>query len=294
MTVDRVASASDIQILEFMIGKQSFGINALRIRQVIKFEEQSLSPVPGTNSCVLGTIIFQEESVPVVDLGLYLGIKCSTEVKFRIILICELNNQTNGFVIDDIRNMVRISTDEIQQRSYAPDQEGISIIGVLHRDNRQVMLLDFQDITAELFGVKIGEIEAIEEQHQLEGTIFLADDSHSIRRIISNIFESAGFNRYQLFENGNQLIAAMKKRQQEGDKSIEIAVPIVVTDLEMPGMDGIALCREVKEISPKTQVVIMSSLISSQVIDRGRQAKADDFISKEDMALLLNLVRKVS
>lgn len=135
---------SEIQLMEFVMGDHSYGINALRIKQVIQFHPSQLRPIPGVDPAILGTVLFQEQSVPTVDLVAHLNIEGGSKPRFQTVLICELNNQVSGFLVDDIRTMSTVQVDEIQQRNYNAQKEKVPVTGMVNHNGEQVLLLDFK------------------------------------------------------------------------------------------------------------------------------------------------------
>lgn len=115
------------------------------------------------------------------------------------------------------------------------------------------------------------------------------DDSSSIRHVIQHLFEKVGFTQYKIFESGRKLLDEMKNFVK-GEESLEQRVPLVNTDQEMPGMDGLSLCREVKKLCSTIEVTLMSSLASSQLKDKAMQVGVSSFVSKEDLASLIDLI----
>ena len=295
MKKTNASNACTMQLFEFVMGGHSYGVNALRIVQIIQYNKSKLTPIPGSSPVVLGTVIFQEQSIPIIDLPRHLGLEGRQNQRFQTVIICEINHQKVGFLIDDVRNMSTIQVDDIQQRRYSATQEGNPVMGIIHREGRQIVLPDFQEIVLSLFGIEYSDMSELraESWNDFKGIVYLADDSSSIRAILGKIFEQVAFENYHIFESGRLMLEALQEfAGQEGD--LAAAVPLVITDQEMPGLDGLGVCREVKSLAPTIQVVMMSSLISPQLIDKGRQAGVDQFIGKDELGTVVEVIRKLT
>lgn len=292
---------NEVQVLEFLIGERSYGVNVLKIKQLIKYEESSMVPIPDSHPAVMGTIVFQKESIAVLDLGTYLNIPTDREGKLQVVLICEFNNRISGFFIDDVKRMHRLSWNQIQTQKFSKDNEAAKITGICHIENRQVLLLDFETIVADVFGdtafndvyADVGDSQSKVSRKDIR--LFLADDSVLVRKKVKELLNAAGFEHLTIYENGGALMKSFNQvlaNAEKQGKTVTDQIDLIVSDIEMPQLDGLSLCKMIKEKAPTLPVIVLSSMITDQMIEKCKSVGADNYLSKRHFPDLPDLIDK--
>jgi|GEM_PF-1339953 two-component system chemotaxis response regulator CheV len=275
---------NEVEILELLIGKQLFGVNVLKIKQILSYTPNDIATLhaPGIHPAVKGTFLFHGVPILLTDLGQYLyADREQTETTApQVVVVCEFNNAQQGFLIDGVDRIFRRSWDQIQAPNGIFSDANAMITGIVNSEGREVLLIDFEGIVDDISGSRewTGEEEGpiAEDLQQKRETvkILMADDSSTVRHQVSNILRTAGYSSLSIFDNGADAYTAIKS-------STEQPFDIVLTDIEMPQLDGLTLCRKLKEEHSPSKVIILSSMISEQVATKCRSVGADAYLSKE-------------
>ena len=295
------AGTNEIEILEFYLGEQSFGVNVLKIKQIIQYESANITPLPQANSTVKGTFLFQGISTILVDLNLHVAAPpAQNENLRRICLICELNNTTTAFLIDGVEKIHRLNWGEIQPPPALGGALKDNVTGILILEGRQILILDFESIVNKIGGGSEAFVIApnLASDNKKQGErehikIMAADDSELIRSHLKERLMQSNYSGINIYSNGLSLHNSLLELKRQADaekKEITEFISIVITDIEMPGMDGLTLCKKIKDEMPSVPVLILSSLINEQIASRCQQVGADAFLSKRDLGKLVQKV----
>lgn len=296
------SGTNEVEILEFILGDQSFGINVAKVIQIIAYDDSHLTELPEVESSILGVLQWREHSVSLIDLNGALRRKTKTGTERPIVLVTNFNAATNGFLIDSVNRIHRLSWDQIDPPSEFIEQYSSSITGSIHMDGREIQLIDFECIIAELFPETKLEFEldipeAKSELKRENTKIIFAEDSKLIRTTMTSVLKKAGFN-ITVFENGKDAlkhITRLKKKAEKDGKNITDLLNLVITDIEMPQMDGLTVCKLLKTELKLSDipVIIFSSLINEQMKYKCVEVGADAYITKPQAATLVNMIDKL-
>jgi two-component system, chemotaxis family, chemotaxis protein CheV len=278
------SGTNEIEIFEFSINSQRFGLNALKIRHVVQFEPDKVIPLPMMPEGMLGTIVDRGEVIKVVDLRKALKIGSTGTSKRAIMILSEFNRQVLGFVVDEILGIQRVGWEQVQSPSSilkTTSITGIAIIG-----DREISMLDVESIVLTIFGVT----DNIDHERPLpfpaDFKILVADDSPMIRKKIKWLLEKIEARDVEMFENGAMLYKRFLELHSNGQK-----IGLVLSDLEMPQVDGFACCKKIKAIDKTVPVVIFSSLINDQITRKCQEVGADLAVNKEEFSRLSQIIK---
>ncbi len=286
---------NELEILEFFLGDQSFGLNVAKVMQILTYDPALVTAMPDTRTEMRGVLLWRERLVPLFDLGAILR-KKPVEVSERtIIIITEFNGVDNAFVLDGVRRIHRLSWQSIQSPSQLLERYSARITGSVNIDQNEIMLLDFERIISEMSpGTKIGYAVPDElpvDERRAAVKVMLAEDSGFIRAMIKQNLVKYGYTNIREFENGEDLFKLLQSAKAAGH-SANSTVDILITDIEMPKMDGLALCKYVKTepFYAKIPVVVFSSLINEQMVLKCKEVGADGYITKPEIGTLVGLI----
>ncbi len=279
---------NEFEIVEFIINadkKHYFGINVAKVREIIRFPE--IVQVPDSHPAIVGTANVRQKLIPIINLAYWLNLKYEYEPEKAKVIITYFNHQYNGFIVDDINRIHRITWADIKDYSSISDFTiAESVLGVININNRLIQLLDFEKIVSEINpnkGMENIDIDS-SKNHLREGKrIFLAEDSIVIRNYLKNNLEAAGYT-VKVHENGKQLLESCMQEVPD----------MVVTDLEMPVTDGTFVIKHLKEM-PEYQdvpIAVFSSLASEENERKVLSIGANEFIGKPDLGILINTIDK--
>ncbi|MBF0278371.1 MAG: chemotaxis protein CheV [SAR324 cluster bacterium] len=297
------AGTNEIEILEFFLGKQSFGINVLKIKQILKYDESILVPLPNSYHSVKGSFLFQSNSTLIIDLNAHLNLPPPEFPNLRsIVLVCEFNDSTIAFLIDGVDKIHRMSWQAIQAPPKLGRNDQDNVTGILNLNGRQILMLDFEQI-AQVAGGESGSFNSLPELLAEDKKVkreniklLIADDSRMIRLALEEHLAEANYTGLTIFDNGVDVfnfVMKIKEQAEREEKQVTDYLIIVITDIEMPGMDGLTLCRKIKEETPEVLVLILSSLINEQLAFRCQEVGADAYLSKKEINQLAASIDKL-
>ena len=299
----RLAGANRLEILLFSLGKDTqtgreevFGLNVFKIREVIAMP--AITHAPDMPPGVEGMVSLRGNMIPIINLGKFCDVE--TVSKPGILIVTEYNRSTHGLMVASVEQIMRMEWSDIKvpPQMMAHRHGGLVTAVTELQDKRIVMIIDVEKVLAETEG--LGEdptlfagIEAMDEQ----ATILFADDSVVARKQIAATLDHLGV-RHIATKNGDE---AWKKLQELAERSEASHVPVyqmvtaILTDVEMPGMDGYVLTRKIKADKrfAGIPVIMHSSLSSDANVSIGTQVGADAYVPKFDPQELANVLKRV-
>ncbi len=290
---------NEVEIFEYMINDQGYGINVLKVRQILVSDENNkVTSVPDTGNGVVGVVLYQGDSIPVLDIGAAIGKKTrqeSEDYSKRIMIMCEFNNNINAILVDGVKKIHRITWDDIKSASITSDDTQSTIVGVCHIEGNQVLLLDYEEIFSQSIGSarldwKVDAEQIFRGKDEIKTRekrkILLADDSRLIRSKLLKVLNDLGYTNIDAFQDGKALLDAFQKNiddaSQKGQKISDV-IDMVITDIEMPQMDGLTLCNQIKKVTKDLPVLVISSLINQQMKDNCASVQANSTLSKKEI-----------
>lgn len=284
-----------LELLLFRLqGKQLFGINVFKVREVLRCPE--LSEMPGASPHVRGIAHLRNEPVMIIDLNQATGGKRIEDLSQAFILVTEYNRHTQGFLVNAVERIVNLNWDQILP---PPKGAGNShyLTAVTEIDNNLVQIIDVEKVFAESnpsdekVSNKVKADTVARDFSQI--TVLVVDDSAVARNQVKRALTSVGIN-VQLMNDGKEALQWLQSQATALHENIVKAVPIVISDIEMPVMDGYTLTAEIKAdpILRSLQVVLHSSL--SGIFNQAMVKKvgADQFIAKFHPDELVSAVQK--
>lgn len=258
------SGTNEVEFLQFKLGNLNCGINVSKVSQVVQFRSETITRLPSNAKSIIGTYFYQDEAINVVDLSSYLDIKYKEENTKSLLLITEFNKTKIGFKIEDVNQIHRLSWEEFTPYT---DSNGITgsdcIVGTVNVASEIVLILDFEVILSEINPSRsietfMGEVGEASSEKDLK--IVLCEDSKIIRSIIEQSLNKGGYSNIKYFENGQEGYNYLK------DVGVD-EVDLIISDIEMPRMDGLALCKSVRSNSNFKDIpfLFFSSLINDEM-----------------------------
>ena len=281
---------NELEILEFKLGSDSYGINVAKITEIIPY--QAVTPVPNAHPSIEGIFMPRDKMITAINLKNCLQ-RGEQEDK-GLFIITNFNKLDIAFHVDSVVGIHRVSWGAIIKPDATVNtiEAGVST-GIVKFDDRLVIILDFEKIVTDISpetGLKVAEIESLGERERSEVPIVMAEDSVLLHKLISDSLKKAGYTNLIDFENGQEAWDYISEAAKEGDLTDKVG--LVITDIEMPIMDGHRLTKLIKteDRTRKLPVVIFSSLVNDEMRKKGEQLGADAQLSKPEIG---NLVREV-
>jgi two-component system chemotaxis response regulator CheV len=303
------SGTNELELVEFYIDEKPdaagntyrgyYGVNVAKVLEIIRMPQVTQLPnIP--HPSVLGAFNLRSRIIPLVDLSLWLGKGASLMHANTKVIVSEFNRMISAFMVSGVTRIHRLSWTQVEAPGkHLNEYSGNSVTGVVRFEDRILLVLDMEKILAELnpgLAMKIEEgalasIEAAKKPSKKEHfRALIADDSTSIRRMIGTMLEKAGFEVTQTV-NGQEAwdsLAALKGRAAEEGKPLTDFVDIIVSDIEMPLMDGHNLTKRIKDdpALKSLPVILFSSLITDRLRHKGVSVGADEQISKPNITEL--------
>ena len=287
---------NELELLEFMIGENHYGINVAKVREIIPYPK--VTPVPNAHPSVEGIIMPRDVMITVVDLAKATGAP-STNARTDMLIITNFNKLHIGFHVERVCGIHRVSWANIATPDETVSSAGAGMTtGVVKLNGKLIIILDFESIVSDIApatGLKIQEVEKFSERERNTIPIYMAEDSALLMKLISDSLNKAGYTNLNLSQNGQDCWDKLSALAREHRDSITDHVKCVITDIEMPMMDGHRLTKLIKgdPVLKEIPVVIFSSLISDEMRRKGEQLGADVQMSKPEIGLLVEEIDKL-
>ncbi|ABK61514.1 MULTISPECIES: chemotaxis protein [Clostridium] len=286
------SGTGELEILEFVINNKHYAINVIKVKEVV--EVDNLTELPDSHPAIAGLILCRDEIITLIDLRYILNGQKSEKTKSKVI-ICEFNQIKVAFNIDDIVAVHRIKWDTIVK----PDDLSANslVTGNILLNGGIILLLDFEKIVTDInpsAGISEEKVVNIDYKDRSNIKIILADDSALIRKLLKDTLTKAGFKNLKLFNDGKQALNYLYNLAETKKECFIEDVQLLITDIEMPQMDGHTLTRKIKEhpILRKLPVIIFSSLITDGLRHKGEEVGADEQLSKPEIGELVQCIDK--
>ena len=283
------SGTNELEIVEFEVANNKFGINVIKVKEII--QPMNVTFIPHVHPHVEGIIQLRGEVLPVVDMLKVLGISNVQRNPQQKYIVAEFNKQRVVFHVDNVTQIHRISWNQIEKPSDMYQGGTSQVIGVIKHNDEMILLLDFERIMVDINPASSISVEAVKKlgkRERSEKKVIIAEDSPLLRKLLFDTMQEAGYMNLDFFENGRDAYEYLEALVK-ADKNIENHVQLVVTDIEMPQMDGHHLTKKIKSHPDlrKLPVIIFSSLITDDLRHKGEEVGAEDQISKPEIAELI-------
>jgi two-component system chemotaxis response regulator CheV len=299
----RLAGTNKLEILMFTLGVDSesgrrevFGVNVFKVREVMR--TPVITRAPEMPAAVEGMVSLRGKLVPVLDLAKYAGI--SVETRPDIMIVTEYNGQTQALLVEAVDTILRVdwSAMRVPPQMLSGKTAGLVTAVTELPDGRLVMMLDVEQLLADTTQIdQDGLYRSIDAKLPAGRTILFADDSAVARNQIARTLTALGVNHIAA-ANGAE---AWRELSSIADKSavfgrpVREAIQLVLTDIEMPEMDGYMLAKRIKS-DPRFSgipVVMHSSLSGESNQQLGMSVGIDDYVSKFEPAKLAESITRI-
>ncbi len=283
------SGTNEIEIMGFTIYDELYGINVAKVKEIMRADE--VKPMPHAHPAVEGIFKPRDVILTVVDLPKYLTGQ-PTECKARdLFIITNFNKMNIAFRVQSVVGIQRISWKDIQKpdKTLSRGEEGLAT-GIAQCGGDLITILDFEKIVAEIApetGIQLSEIEALGTRARNNSRIMCVEDSVLLAKMVEQALKQAGYGNLVQFNNGQEAWDYLESIRE--DEDLDEKVNLIITDIEMPEMDGHRLTKLVKSDPrlKKIPLIIFSSLISPEMEIKGKEIGADEQLSKPEIGNLV-------
>lgn len=286
------SGTNEIEIMEFTIYGELYGINVAKVREIMMSDK--VKPVPHAHPAIEGIFKPRDILLTVVDLPHYLTDKDTEKGGKDLFIITNFNKLNIAFRVHSVVGISRISWKNIQKpdNTISHGEEGVAT-GIAQCGDDLVTILDFEKIVADIApetGIQLNEINKMGERSQVEYHILVAEDSILLTKMIEAALTKAGYVNLVLKNNGQEAWDYLSSIKNDTDLSEKVS--LIITDIEMPEMDGHRLTKLVKDDKKLKHIplIIFSSMINEELMIKGRQLGADEQLSKPEIGHLVEVI----
>ncbi len=281
------SGTNELELLEFEVGDNNFGINIAKVVEIMI--DQEITPIPNAPAEIEGVFIPRDKLISVIDLHKVVKSAPAPAGK-KIFIICEFNKIMVAFHVSRVKGIQRISWSDISDPPEVASGSGDAAMGlstgIAKLKDRIIIIMDFEKIVSNLNRSAGLDLHGIDQIKRITGKtgskrLVVADDSKFLNRLITEALSDIGFNNIESFTNGSDAWEYIKSfKGREG--RITDLIACVISDIEMPKMDGHRLTKLIKNDKELREipVLLFSSLINEQMIAKCRAVGADDQFSK--------------
>jgi two-component system chemotaxis response regulator CheV len=300
------AGTNEMEIVEFYLDelsnegklyRGSYGINVAKVVEIIQKPE--VTKIPMAPPGMLGTFIARGRVIPLVDLAIQLGKQRPAEEVNQLAIVTEINKAAMAYVVSGVNRIHRLAWGQIEPAGTILGAFNSSVTGIVKVEDRNILILDMEKILAEInpqFALREEPRDAALSA-DIQYSALIVDDSSSIRRILAGNLEKAGFKVATASDGQDawKRLEELKAQSQREGLPVHEYLQVVISDIEMPRMDGYSLCQTIKK-DPLLQglpVILFSSLINEKQRHKGQSVGADDQITKPETSNLAQRAKEL-
>lgn len=289
------SGTNELEILEFKVGNNYYGINVAKINEILPY--QTPTPVPNAHLSIEGIFMPRDAVITIIDLAKSLKLPESTNKKSDKFIVTNFNKLNTGFHVHDVIGIHRVSWKEILKPDATISSEGNGVAtGIIKLEDKLIIILDFEKIVSEInpeTGLKISDIDHLGARTRNDIPILISEDSALLSKLILECLHKAGYSN--VFPTDNGLEAYNKLQEYKASNTVDKNVKCIITDIEMPQMDGHRLTKLVKEDEKLKHipVIIFSSLINDDMRKKGELLGANAQLTKPEIGELVKAIDKL-
>ncbi|KZY64698.1 chemotaxis protein CheW [Oleiphilus sp. HI0071] len=279
------------KLLLFHLNDQRlFGLGTLKIREIIPF--QPLSKLPNSHPSVVGTMSFRGSVVPVIDTGAAVGYAPTSKDQLQAssIIIADLQRMEIGLAVHSVSKIIEAEWKEVTAPPKSLGQSAF-VTGLLREeDGTIIQLMDVELLLSRVFPESIDSTQVrltdVDREAIKRLNILLVDDSKVARRQLADALDAASAT-YSMTSNGQEALDILLAFDREGKP-----IDVLVSDIEMPGLDGYELTFSIRDDSKLTQpyIILHTSLNSEMSVSYAKQVGADEALTKFDARELMQAI----
>lgn len=286
------SGTNELEVLEFEVCGNHYGINVAKVEEILTM--QPITPIPNSHPCVEGMFMPRGNIITVMNLYEILGFDSDNCSDSDMLIITNFNNLHIGFRVHQVMGIHRVSWSDITKPDVTISANGGGMsTGIIKKTSNLIMILDFERIVEDICpetSLRVSEIDSLGERERSDVPILIAEDSPMLSAMIKDALERAGYTNLTMKANGKEawdVITTLKK-----NNGIQYGIKLLITDIEMPVMDGHRLVRLVREDDDLKDIpiIIFSSLINDDMKRKGEVLGANAQVSKPEIGSLVHII----
>ena len=286
------SGTNELEILEFKVGKNYYGINVAKIREIISY--QVPTPIPNSDPRIEGIFMPRDEIISIIDLAKVMNLEKSEDPSNDMYIVTNFNQLNTAFHVNNVLGIHRVSWSDIIKPDSTINTAGEGMAtGIVRIDGRLIIILDFERIVSEInpeTGLRMSDVQHMDRRERYDMPIIIAEDSALLSKMIVNCLKQARYTNITVTGNGKECWDKLVGFKKAGN--IDENVALIITDIEMPQMDGHRLTKLIKTDKKFSHlpVVIFSSLVNEEMRRKGEAIGADAQLSKPEIGMLVEQI----
>lgn len=287
------SGTNEVEFLRISLGSGHFGVNVGKVCQILVYDAEKVSVPPHGQPGFVGFVYFRGKPISVYDLSVLLDMR-SPEASGspRLLLVCEFNRRVFGYVIDQVHGIHRTSWDSFKPLQEVGTVKEESVVGTVTVGQDIVLILDLEAMMGRIdstMGVEAFEAEVETPADSGGGRsdlkVLYCEDSPVVQKVLLKALRKGGFEKFEVFATGKAGLDWIKAHNPKD-------VDIIISDVEMPGMDGLTLCREVRSLEgwKDKPFIVFSSMVNEQMKSKCKSVGADAAFAKPEAHLIIDAI----
>ena len=286
------SGTNELEVLEFTIAGNHYGINVAKVREILPMTK--ITPVPNSHPCIEGIFMPRDTIITVINLVRALGFPEDANRKNDMLIVTNFNNLNIAFDVEQVLGIHRVSWTDIVKPDATVNAPGAGIAtGIIKKLKSLIIVLDFERIVEEICpetSLKMSELAELGERERNTIPITIAEDSPMLQKLVTDALTQSGYTNLHVYSNGQEAWDSLLELKK--NNGVDYGVKCVITDIEMPQMDGHRLIRLIRsdEAVKQLPIIVFSSLINEDMKRKGERLGADAQISKPEIGQLVSCI----
>ena len=289
------SGTNELEILEFRVGNNYYGINVAKIREIISYQKPT--PIPNADPRIEGIFMPRDEIISIIDLAEVMHLPKPESPAGDMYIVTNFNQLNTAFHVNGVLGIHRVSWSDIVKPDSTINTAGEGMAtGIIRIEGKLIIILDFEKIVSEInpeTGLRVSDVEVMKNRKRNELPVLIAEDSALLSKMIVSCLQKAGYTNITTTDNGQECWNKLQEYLASGD--VDEKVACIITDIEMPQMDGHRLTKLVKDSDALKHIpiIIFSSLVNEEMRRKGELLGADAQLSKPEIGQLVSAMDKL-
>jgi len=290
---------SVLELMEFTMAGNSFGINVAKVTEIMR--RCPITNMTKSHPCIDGIFKPRDKIITVINLPRYMSLAESENPELDMFMLTNFDNVNAAFLVHSVEAMHRIKWGDVERPSAIIYGDKDSVItGTTKIGDKMITIVDFEKVLFDInpeTGIQLSEITVMGDRQRNDKPVVVVEDSVFLKKMIMQALEMAGYTKVTSFDNGQdawEYLVACRSECLKNVAPIDKKVAIIITDIEMPRMDGHHLAKLVKsdDVLKKIPVIVFSSLVDEAQRLHGEKLGVDAHLSKPQIGQLVTTLDK--
>lgn len=289
------SGTNELEILEFRVGDNYYGINVAKIKEILTYTKPT--PIPNSHPSIEGIFMPRDTIISIIDLAKSLKLAPSADDSKDMYIVTNFNQLHTGFHVHEVLGIHRVSWADIVKPDETINTAGAGVAtGIIKLEDKLIIILDFEKIVNDISpetSLRVSDLENMGPRERNAVPILIAEDSALLSKLITDSLRKSGYDNVKVTYNGQEAWDKLCEYKKEG--TVKEKVSCIITDIEMPQMDGHHLTKLVKndDVLKSIPVIIFSSLVNDEMRRKGEALGANAQLSKPEIGMLVECIDRL-